>query len=89
MNQVEKAQQPNRRFKRLYWASDKEQINEILSRVNIKYLKGLKKNLYKTSKGINGVRFYLRYDGYEFQVSGITINKELRKRKSKTLLSEN
>lgn len=42
MNQIAKAQLPNRNFRRLYWADNKEQIKEILSRVNIKYLEGLK-----------------------------------------------
>lgn len=80
MNLIVKAQFPNRNFRRLYWADNKEQIKEILSRVNIKYLEGLKKKFKKTDKGTNGVRFYIRYDGYEFQVSGITINRELKKR---------
>lgn len=80
MDLIEKASLPNENFKRLYWASSKKQINEILSRVNIKYLEGIKKKFHKTAKGINGTRFYIRYDGYEFQVSSITINKELKRR---------
>lgn len=77
MNQIAKAQLPNRNFRRLYWADNKEQIKEILSRVNIKYLEGLKKKFQETDRG---TRFYIRYDGYEFQVSPTTIKKELRRR---------
>lgn len=64
MNQIAKAQLPNRNFRRLYWADNKEQIKEILSRVNIKYLEGLKKKFQETDRGTNGTRFYIRYDGY-------------------------
>lgn len=80
MNQIAKSQLPNRNFRRLYWADNKEQIKEILSRVNIKYLEGLKKKFQETDRGTNGTRFYIRYDGYEFQVSPTTIKKELRRR---------
>lgn len=75
-----KAYEENDNFKRLYWASDKKLIKEILTRVNIKYLQGLKRKFCESPYGKNGTRFYLRYDGYQFQVSGITVNKELKRR---------
>lgn len=79
-NTFSKAYEENKNFKRLYWASNKKLINEILTRVNIKYLQGLKRKFYESPYGKNGTRFYLRYDGYQFQVSGLTINKELKRR---------
>lgn len=81
MDPIVKAQLPNRNFYRLYWSCNKKQIKEILSRVNVKYLMGLKRKFYKTDKGSRGTRFYIRYDGYEFQVSHLTVNKELNRRK--------
>lgn len=80
MNSILKAQLPNSKFHRLYWAEHKQKINEILSTVNIKYLLGLKKKIYRTAKGSKGTRMFIRYSGYEFQVSSITINKELKRR---------
>ena len=75
-----KAYYSNENFKRLYWMTHKKQIKEILSRVNIKYLKGLKLRFTKSAEGANGTRLYCRYDGYEFQVSLKTINDELYRR---------
>ena len=87
MDSISTAQLPNRKFHRLYWASHKQKINEILSTVNIKYLLGLKKKIYKTDKGSKGTRMFVRYSGYEFQVSSITINKELKRRKNESNIS--
>lgn len=87
MDSITKAQLPNRKFHRLYWASNKQKINEILSTVNIKYLLGLKKKIYKTDKGSKGTRMFIRYSGYEFQVSSITINKELKRRSDENNIS--
>ena len=75
-----KAYYSNENFNRLYWTMHKKQIREILSRVNIKYLNGLKLRFIKSFEGANIVRLYCRYDGYEFQVSLKTINDELRRR---------
>lgn len=87
MDHITKAQLPNPKFRRLFWASDKKKINEILSTVNIKYLLGLKNKIYKTDKGSKGTRMFIRYSGYEFQVSSITINKELNRRKNESNIS--
>lgn len=87
MDSILKAQLPNRKFHRLYWTSSKQKINEILATVNIKYLLGLKKKMYKTDKGIKGTRMFIRYSGYEFQVSSITINKELKRRRNESNIS--
>lgn len=57
MNQIAKAQLPNRNFKRLYWADNKEQIKEILSRVNIKYLEGLKKKFQRQIEELTELGF--------------------------------
>lgn len=80
MDLTTKAQHCNRNFKRLYWAGNKQEILNILSRVNIKYLKGLIARWHGVPKGSNGTRFYLRYDGYQFQVSYNTVVKELCRR---------
>lgn len=87
MDHIAKAQLPNAKFHRLYWKSGKQKINEILSTVNIKYLLGLKNKIYKTDKGSKGTRMFIRYSGYEFQVSSITINKELKRRKNENNIS--
>ena len=34
---------PHPDFKRLYWSTDKDKINEIIKRINFKYLKGGRK----------------------------------------------
>lgn len=80
MDLTTKAQHCNRNFKRLYWAENKQEILHILSRVNIKYLMGLIARWHGVPKGANGTRFYLRYDGCQFQVSYNTIVKELHRR---------
>lgn len=67
-------------FKRLYWASNKKQIKEILSTVNGKYLKGLRDKLTRNAYGSRGSRIYCRYSGYQFQVSKKTIDDELSRR---------
>ena len=67
-------------FHRLYWNSNKKQIKEILSTINIKYLKGLLNKLTKNQYGTRGSRIYCRYSGYQFQVSAKTIKDELNKR---------
>lgn len=71
----------HRDFKRLYWASNKKQIKEILSTVNEKYLKGLRHKLTRNAYGSRGSRIYCRYSGYQFQVSKKTIDDELRRRR--------
>lgn len=71
---------PHKDFHRLYWMSNKSQILDILARVNIKYLRGLRKRIQKSPYGSGGSRIYLRYDGYQFQVSAKTINAELYRR---------
>ena len=73
----------HRNFKRLYWSSDKEQIKEILSTVNEKYLRGLYRKLLRSPNGKKGSRIYCRYDGYQFQVSAKTVIDELNRRKPK------
>ena len=70
----------HRNFKRLYWNSNKEQIKEILSTVNEKYLHGLYRRLQRNPMGKNGSRIYCRYSGYQFQVSAKTIADELKRR---------
>ena len=80
MDSREKGMRSNRNFKRLYWMSNKLQILKILSRVNIKYLFGLKRNFSKTLHGGKGTRYYLRYDGCEFQVSLKTVQDEINRR---------
>ena len=67
-------------FHRLYWNSNKKQIKEILSTINIKYLKGLLNKLTRNQYGTKGSRIYCRYSGYQFQVSAKTIKDELNKR---------
>lgn len=67
-------------FHRLYWNSNKKQIKEILSTINIKYLKGLLNKLTRNQYGTRGSRIYCRYSGYQFQVSAKTIKDELKKR---------
>ena len=71
----------HRDFIRLYWASNKKQIKEILSTVNEKYLHGLYKQLLQSPYGKNGSRIYCRYSGYQFQVSAKTIVDELSRRR--------
>lgn len=68
-------------FHRLYWRSRKKQIKEILSTVNIKYLKGLLQKLTQNQYGTKGSRIYCRYSGYQFQVSAKTIKDELNRRR--------
>lgn len=70
----------HRNFKRLYWSSNKEQIKEILSTVNEKYLRGLYRKLQRSPNGKNGSRIYCRYNGYQFQVSAKTVIDELNRR---------
>ena len=70
----------HRDFKRLYWASNKKQIKEILSTVNEKDLKGLRKKITRSAYGSHGSRIYCRYSGYQFQVSKKTIDDELTRR---------
>lgn len=67
-------------FKRLYWSSNKEQIKEILSTVNVKYLRGMFRRLQQNPQGKNGSRIYCRYSGYQFQLSPKTILNELKSR---------
>jgi hypothetical protein len=72
----------HRNFKRLYWNKDKEQIREILSIVNEKYLRGMYRKIQRNPHGKNGTRIYCRYSGYQFQVSGKTILDELKRREN-------
>ena len=72
-------------FKRLYWSIDKEKIKHILSRVNVKYLRGLIRQfilLYDDWDIITteDLRIFIRYDGCQFTVSEKTIIKELYRR---------
>jgi hypothetical protein len=73
-------------FIRLYWSSDKDRIKHILSRVNVKYFKGLMRRFTTATfdewYGISSddMRVFLRYDGYQFTVSHKTIIKELYRR---------
>ena len=72
-------------FKRLYWSTDKEKIKHILSRVNVKYLRGLIRQFilpysdYDTI-AVKDLRLFIRYDGYQFTVSEKTVIKELYRR---------
>ena len=70
----------HRNFKRLYWNSNKEQIKDILSTVNEKYLRGMFRRLKQNPQGTNGSRIYCRYSGYQFQLSPKTIIDELNRR---------
>lgn len=70
----------HKNFKRLYWNSNKEQIKNILSTVNEKYLRGMFRKLQRNPQDLNGSRIYCRYSGYQFQVSPKTILKELKSR---------
>ena len=83
MDSIIKAQYNNQNFKRLYWSSNKQEILYILSRVNIKYLKGLIRKWHEVPEGVQGTRFYIRYDGCNFQVSYNTVIKELNRRDGK------
>ena len=70
----------NKNFKRLYWKTDKKKIKEILSTVNEKYLWGIRKKLGRSGFGSDEIRIYLRYSGYQFQVSHKTISDEIHRR---------
>lgn len=70
----------HKNFKRLYWNSNKEQIKDILSTVNEKYLRGMFRRLQRNPQGKNGSRIYCRYSGYQFQLSPKTILNELKSR---------
>ena len=72
-------------FKRLYWSIDKEKIKHILSRVNVKYLRGLIRQFILPYDDwdiitTEDLRIFIRYDGYQFTVSEKTIIKELYRR---------
>ena len=72
-------------FKRLYWNTDKDKIKHILSRVNVKYLKGLIRRFILPHNdwdtiAVKDLRLFIRYDGYQFTVSEKTIIKELYRR---------
>ena len=41
----------HKNFKRLYWSSNKEQIKNILSTVNEKYLRGMFRRLQRNPQG--------------------------------------
>ena len=74
-------------FKRLYWNTDKEKIKHILSRVNVKYLRGLIRQFiipYNDWDTIaaKDLRLFIRYDGYQFTVSEKTVIKELYRREN-------
>lgn len=71
----------------LYWSSDKEKIKHILSRVNVKYLRGLIHQFFvedlewfEYEYSMNNIVIFLRYDGYQFLVNEKTIIKELCRR---------
>ena len=68
-------------FHRLYWCSEKKQIKEILSTVNIKYLMSLLQKLTRNQYGTKGSRIYCKYSGYQFQISAKTIKDELKRRR--------
>ena len=56
-------------FKRLYWDTDKEKIKHILSRVNVKYLRGLIRQFILPHNdwdtiAAKDLRLFIRYDGY-------------------------
>lgn len=65
-------------FKRLYWSTDKDKINEIIKRINFKYLKGAERR-FRTACYYES-RIYMRYDGYQFLVSRETLRKEITRR---------
>ena len=74
-------------FVRLYWSTDKERIKHILSRVNVKYLRGLVRifiindyDWYDYVYSLTNIYMFLRYDGYQFLVNRKTIIKELYRR---------
>lgn len=72
-------------FKRLYWSTDKEKIKHILSRVNVKYLRGLIRQFIIPDNdwdtiAAKDLRLFIRYDGYQFTVSKKTVIKELYRR---------
>lgn len=74
-------------FVRLYWSTDKEKIKHILSRVNVKYLRGLIRKFiisdydwYDYAYSLTNICAFLRYDGYQFIVNRKTIIKELYRR---------
>ena len=71
-------------FKRLYWNTDKDKIKKILSRINVKYLRGLIRRFILPHNdwdtiAVKDLRLFIRYDGYQFTVSEKTIIKELYK----------
>ena len=74
-------------FVRLYWSTDKEKIKHILSRVNVKYLRGLIRQLivkdfdwFEYEYSMHNIVIFLRYDGCQFLVNRKTIIKELYRR---------
>lgn len=72
-------------FKRLYWNTDKDKIKKILSRVNVKYLRGLiRQYIYPFEcdydVSTKDLRLFIRYDSCQFTVSRDTIIKELYRR---------
>ena len=74
-------------FVRLYWSTDKEKIKHILSRVNVKYLRGLIRKFIISDydwcdyvSSLTNICIFLRYDGCQFLVNRKTIIKELYRR---------
>ena len=74
-------------FVRLYWSTDKKKIKHILSRINVKYLRGLIRKFiindydwYDYVYSLTNIYMFLRYDGYQFLVNRKTIIKELYRR---------
>lgn len=74
-------------FVRLYWSTDKEKIKHILSRVNVKYLRGLigqffvkDPEWFEYEYSMDNIVIFLRYDGYQFLVNEKTVIKELYRR---------
>lgn len=74
---------PHPDFKTLHWSTDKEKINEIIKRINFKYLRGAERRF----RGYSSCwyyaiepRIYMRYDGYQFSVSRQTLRKEITRR---------
>lgn len=80
-------------YKRLYWSTDKEKINEILQHMNVKYLVGIYERYKRyTDEGIphnledyenpENYRYQeeVKYDGCIFNASKKTIRKELIRR---------
>ena len=74
-------------FVRLYWSTDKEKIKHILSRVNVKYLRGLIRQFIISDydwcdyvSSLTNICIFLRYDGCQFLVNRKTIIKELYRR---------